>query len=66
VQTLYISRNSLESLDGLQQFPQLRVLSAGDNCISDLDQLALLKRACPVLEAANFEGNPISQLPHFR
>jgi hypothetical protein len=50
----------------VQQFPELRVLSANDNCIGDFEQLGLLARACPALEAASFEGNPVAQLPHYR
>ena len=42
-QVLYVSKNSLRSLAGVEQFPRLRVLSAMDNCIEDYALLGLLK-----------------------
>lgn len=44
-----LSRNSLRSLAGIQQFPFLRVLSASDNLLEDIEQLQVLE-ACPNLQ----------------
>jgi hypothetical protein len=66
VQTLYVSKNNLRSLDGIEQFPSLRALSAADNCLADLDCLRALPAAGIALEAACFEGNPLASLPYYR
>lgn len=63
--TLYLSKNSLRRLDGIEQFRSLRVLSAKDNLIDDYSELSLL-RGLPLLESASFEGNPMTQLPYYR
>lgn len=65
-QTLYVSKNSLRSLAGVEQFLELRALSAADNLLADLDELRRLPAAGIVLEAACFEGNPIAALPNYR
>jgi len=43
VQVVYLSKNLLRSLDGIQQFHALRVLSLADNLLSDFDALAPLQ-----------------------
>jgi hypothetical protein len=48
-EVVYLSRNSLRSLAGIQQFPCLRVLSASDNLLEDIEQLRVLE-ACPNLQ----------------
>lgn len=48
-EVVYLSRNSLRSLAGIQQFPFLRVLSASDNLLEDIEQLQVLE-ACPNLQ----------------
>lgn len=65
-QTLYLSKNSLRSLAGVEQFRELRALSAADNLLADLDCLAPLATAGLTLEAASFEGNPMADLPNYR
>lgn len=65
-QTLYISKNSLSSLAGIEQFPFLRALSAADNALSDLKCLRALPAAGIQLEAACFQGNPFAELPNYR
>ncbi|PSC71599.1 hypothetical protein C2E20_5054 [Micractinium conductrix] len=66
VKTLYLSKNSLRSLAGVQQFRGLKALSAADNLLPDLECLAVLPAAGIQLEAASFEGNPLADLPHYR
>ena len=66
LQALYLSKNRLQSLDGVEQFAaDLRALSCADNCLASLDALRPLA-ALEALEAASFEGNPVSLLPHYR
>ncbi len=57
-QTLYVSKNSLRSLQGVEQFRGLRALSAADNALGDLDALRLLPAAGIQLEAASFVSLP--------
>ncbi|WIA22151.1 hypothetical protein OEZ85_004487 [Tetradesmus obliquus] len=64
-EVIYLSRNSLRSLAGIQQFPFLRVLSASDNLLEDIEQLQVLE-ACPNLQVASFERNPLACLPNYR
>jgi len=63
--TLYISRNNINSLDGVQQLPVLKVLSAGANLLADYSALEPL-RSCPYLEVVSMEGNPVCELPNYR
>jgi hypothetical protein len=37
VQTVYLSKNSLQSTDGIRQFQAVGTLSLADNLLSDLD-----------------------------
>lgn len=46
---VYLSSNSLRSLDGIGQFPGLRVLSLANNLLGQVEDLHAL-RACPSLE----------------
>lgn len=66
LQTLYLSRNALSSLEGIEQFRALRVLSAADNRLADLACLRHLPAAGIALQAACFEGNPMAELPLYR
>ncbi len=65
-QKLYLSKNSLRSLAGVEQFRELRALSVADNLLADFDCLAPLAAAGIALEAAFFEGNPMADLPNYR
>ena len=56
----------LRSLHGVEQFRELRALSAADNLLADLEALRPLRVAGIALEAASFEGNPMAELPHYR
>lgn len=65
-EVVYISRNNLRTLQGLEQFSQLRVLSASDNLFEDISQLQILQDACPGLQVVSFERNPLVHLPNYR
>lgn len=53
-QTLYVSKNALRSLAGIEQFRGLRALSAADNELDDLEALRTVPAAGIALEAASF------------
>ena len=63
---LFLSHNDLMSLDGIEQFPELRVLSVQSNRIASLSEVRVLTAACPHLEVASFEGNPLEGTPNYR
>lgn len=64
-EVVYISKNSLQGLAGIEQFPNLRVLNASDNLLEDIEGLQVLA-ACPNLQVASFERNPLAYLPNYR
>ena len=68
MQTLYLSKNCLRSLQGMQQFSALVTLAAADNLIDNFDQLEFLTMAAQAhtLRALSLEGNPIARLPNYR
>ncbi|DBA99529.1 TPA: hypothetical protein ACH3X3_012111 [Trebouxia sp. C0006] len=71
VKTLYLSKNCLRSLQGMQQFSALVTLAAADNLIDSFDQLEFLTMAAQAhtlstLRALSLEGNPIARLPNYR
>ncbi|GLI67412.1 hypothetical protein VaNZ11_011607 [Volvox africanus] len=65
-QVVFLSKNSLTTVAGLEQFKQLRVLGLADNLLTDPEHLDALAAACPGLEALSLEGNPIAYVPHYR
>jgi hypothetical protein len=76
LQTLYLSKNALRSLDGVQAFPALTALSAADNLLADFACIQPLSQHAQQqaqhgqqrrgLEALSLEGNPVAALPHYR
>ena len=66
VRTGFLSHNDLMSLDGIEQFPELRVLSVQSNRIASLSEVRVLTAGCPHLEVASFEGNPLEGTPNYR
>lgn len=68
MQTLYLSKNCLRSLQGIQQFGALVTLALADNLIDSFDQLGFLLMASQghTLRALSLEGNPIARLPNYR
>lgn len=63
---LFLSHNDLTSLDGIEQFPELRVLSVQSNRVASLSEVRVLTAGCPHLEVASFEGNPLESTPNYR
>ena len=63
---LYLSKNLLTTLEGIQQFQSLRILSVADNLLEHFDALSPLQAIQGSLEALNLEGNPIARLPNYR
>ena len=63
---LFLSHNDLTSLNGIEQFPELRVLSVQSNRIASLSEVRVLTDGCPHLEVASFEGNPLESTPNYR
>ncbi|GMH37079.1 hypothetical protein BSKO_04952 [Bryopsis sp. KO-2023] len=66
VKVMYISKNKLRSLKGIEQFPELRMLSVAYNPLDDLDVFGFLSGATPALENASFFGCPVSGLTNYR
>lgn len=65
LQVLYLSRNRLTALEGVHQFINLRVFSAGDNELATFACIAPLK-SLRLLEAVSLESNPVADLPNYR
>lgn len=65
VQCLYLSRNRIADLTGIQQFTNLRALSLASNEITTFEALLPLKELFH-LEMAILCGNPIVDLPFYR
>ena len=68
LQTLYLSKNSLRSLQGIQQFSTVVTVAAADNLIDSFDELDFLTMASQphMLKALSLEGNPVARSPHYR
>lgn len=68
LQTLYLSKNCLRSLQGIQQFSSVVTLALADNLIDSFDQLEFLLMANEgrSLRALSLEGNPLARLPNYR
>jgi Leucine-rich repeat (LRR) protein len=66
---VYLSKNSLVSLAGLEQFHSVRSLSLSDNLLRGWEDIAVLdpeSGAFPALEVLTLDGNPIAALPNYR
>ncbi|KAK9844165.1 hypothetical protein WJX81_006672 [Elliptochloris bilobata] len=66
VMALYVSKNPLACLAGVAQFRSLRCLGAADCGLAALRDLDALAPLAGTLQAAAFEGCPLSGLPHYR
>jgi len=65
-QRLYVSRNQLTSLNGVEQFKDLRAVSAADNSLATLQSVAALA-TLQHLQSVNLEdGNPLADIPNYR
>ncbi|KAJ9443679.1 U2 small nuclear ribonucleoprotein Aprime [Diplonema papillatum] len=65
VETLFISGNLLRALNGIDQFPALRVVSVASNYLSSFESVAPLA-GLPKLETLSLQNNPVNQLPYYR
>ena len=65
LQVIYLSRNRLTSLNGVEQFTNLKAFSAGDNHLATFASIASLKNL-QSLEAVSLECNPGADLPNYR
>ncbi|TYZ65325.1 hypothetical protein PybrP1_004078 [[Pythium] brassicae (nom. inval.)] len=65
VSALFLSQNRLTTLEGVEQFAALRVLSAAGNALASFEDVARLA-ALPRLRALNLLGNPLCDQPHYR
>ncbi|KAK2077178.1 hypothetical protein QBZ16_004812 [Prototheca wickerhamii] len=64
--TLYLSRNRIASLEGIEAFKSVQALSLGENAgLTGFAQLAPL-RALPQLEALHLDGCPLAARPYAR
>ena len=68
MQTVYLSKNYLRSLQGIQQFTALVTLALADNLIDSFDELEhlVLPRQPRRIKVLSLEGNPIARLPNYR
>ena len=64
IEQIFISHNQITTLNGVQNFKNLRVLSISFNEISKISDLKFLE-GLP-LETVNLEGNPITQQPYYQ
>ena len=62
---VFLSKNNLTSLAGVEQFADARVVSVASNCISDIDEIRHLQR-CPQLQVLNMQYNPLTWMPFYR
>lgn len=62
---MYLSKNRLQSLEGLQSLHALQKLSLAENQLEEVEVLDTLA-ACSHLKALNLEGNPMCRAPFFR
>jgi Leucine-rich repeat (LRR) protein len=66
VEILFLSNNSLRTVQGIQQFRSARVISLTNNVIDSFDEVDVLAAACPSLEVLALQGNPIATHPRYR
>lgn len=65
IKTLYLSNNSLTSLQNIQQFQFLTAISLTNNSIRYLFHLTSLS-SLRCLERISLEGNVVAQMPYYR
>ncbi|KAG7389365.1 hypothetical protein PHYPSEUDO_010493 [Phytophthora pseudosyringae] len=65
VSALYLSQNNLRSLDGIEQFAAVRLLSVGGNLLSCDKEVASLNELAQ-LRNLNLMGNPLCDQPNYR
>ncbi|KAG1703209.1 hypothetical protein DVH05_008120 [Phytophthora capsici] len=65
VTALYLSQNNLRSLDGIEQFKLVRLLSVGGNLLASDKELMRLSELTH-LRNLNLMGNPLCNQPNYR
>ncbi|RLN27425.1 hypothetical protein BBJ28_00009864 [Nothophytophthora sp. Chile5] len=65
ITALYLSQNNLHSLEGIDQFAGVRLLSVGGNLLACSAEIARLA-GLPQLRNLNLMGNPICDQPNYR
>ena len=65
VRVLYLSNNSLASLQGIQQFSNITTLSLANNSLRYIHDLAPLS-SLPQLDRLALEGNIVTGMPFYR
>ncbi|KAG6973220.1 hypothetical protein JG687_00001023 [Phytophthora cactorum] len=65
ITALYLSQNNLLSLEGIDQFSAVRLLSVGGNLISSDKEVARLNELAQ-LRNLNLMGNPLCDQPNYR
>ncbi|GMF21793.1 unnamed protein product [Phytophthora fragariaefolia] len=65
VTALYLSQNNLKSLEGIEQFMSVRLLSIGGNLIASDKEVARLVELAQ-LRNLNLMGNPLCDQPNYR
>jgi hypothetical protein len=65
VTALYLSQNNLQTLDGIEQFAAVRLLSVGGNLVASDKEVARLA-ALEQLRNLNLMGNPLCDQPNYR
>lgn len=63
---IYLSKNSLNNLEGIQQFFSAHSLALSDNLIASFEDLGPIIQGCPGLQQLSLEGNPLASLPYYR
>ena len=63
--SVFLSKNSLSALRGIDQFADVRVLSLANNLVADFEEILVL-RSCPHLRVLNLQENPVAWLPYYR
>ena len=56
--TVYLSHNSLRSLEGVTVFASAEAITLAHNCLGDLDHALRCLQHCPALRSLTLTGNP--------
>ena len=65
IRTIFFSNNSVSSLKGIQQFPNVKTASFASNLIRYLHDIAPLHHL-KHLEKLNLDGNVVANMPYYR
>jgi len=65
IRSLYLDRNKIASLAGIEELTRLRALSLQENAIENLDEIIRLQ-SLPLLTHLDLRGCPLGNLPSYR